>query len=153
MDSEPKIQEITDEEAEALQKKLDEKAMPSSSSTVPASGQVDEEENEEDKGKLKPNAGNGYDHEHYQWTQSLGEIELRIPMKATFPLKGSHVVCNITKRHFVCGLKGYPPILDGELADDIKPDSFTWVIEDRKIVVVTFEKVSFFEMQASSLHR
>uniref|UniRef100_A0AC35F9B2 CS domain-containing protein n=1 Tax=Panagrolaimus sp. PS1159 TaxID=55785 RepID=A0AC35F9B2_9BILA len=148
--SQPKIKEITDEEAEELQKKLacqqEQDSKPSASKPSPASvttppTENDEEENEEDKGKLKPNEGNGYDHEHYQWTQTLSEVEIRVPMKATFPLKGAHVVCTINKKHLVCGLKGNTPILDGELSEDIKPDSFTWVIEDhRKTVVITFEK-------------
>ncbi|KAE9554016.1 hypothetical protein FO519_002776 [Halicephalobus sp. NKZ332] len=135
--------EITEEEAEAFEKKKLEESKPKEEakpSISEASNADDEEEKEEDKGKLKPNSGNGYDHEHYQWTQTLAEIEMRVPMNATFPLKGSHIICTVNKRHLIVGLKGSPPILDGELAEEIKPDSFTWVIEDKKIVVITFEK-------------
>lgn len=140
--SQPKIQELTEEEAEAFEKKKLEKSKPKEESkpSVSEAPKNEEEESEEDKGKLKPNSGNGYDHENYQWTQTLAEIEMRVPMNATFPLKGSHIVCNVNKRHLVVGLKGSPPILDGQLPEDIKPDSFTWVIEDKKIVVITFEK-------------
>lgn len=36
----------------------------------------DGEEKEEDKGKIKPNAGNGCDFDDFKWTQTLQEIEV-----------------------------------------------------------------------------
>ena len=36
----------------------------------------DEEEDEKDKGKLKPNAGNGYNFPTYSWTQTLQDGEV-----------------------------------------------------------------------------
>ena len=39
------------------------------------------------------------------------------------------------------GLKGHPPIIDGELLKTLKVEECQWVIEDGKIVVAVMEKV------------
>lgn len=40
--------------------------------------------------------------------------------------------------------QGQEPIIDGSLRAAIKTESATWVLEDRKTIVLTLEKVSFF---------
>ncbi|ELT90035.1 hypothetical protein CAPTEDRAFT_225499 [Capitella teleta] len=147
----PAIQELTEEEAEKLQKELDNKKSGASEETPkevakeePKSDD-DEEEDEKDKGKMKPNAGNGADLPNYTWTQTLSELELRIPFKVSFPIKGKDLVVEISKRHLKVALKGHPPVIDGDTFNDIKVEETTWCIEDRKEVIVNIEKVNKME--------
>ncbi|KAE8737919.1 hypothetical protein FOCC_FOCC016613 [Frankliniella occidentalis] len=151
----PKVMELTDEEAEKLQKELDKKneAPTSSTSKTPAEGgdgdkTKDDDEEEEDpkeKGKLKPNAGNGCDMSNYRWTQTLSELELRVPVSAPFAIRSRDVVVNIQKKHLTIGLKGQPPIIDGDLPHEVKLEESTWLLEDNATVIVNIEKVNKME--------
>lgn len=145
------ITELTDEEAAKLQTEIDMKkdesgtssvknSEPSSSSTI--SEKIEEDEDESEKGKLKPNLGNGCDLEKYRWTQTLQDIELRVPLNINFRAKQRDLVVNFTKRHLTCGVKGQPPIIDDDLQHEIKIEESTWVIEDGKSLLFNFEKVN-----------
>ncbi|CAO1401167.1 unnamed protein product [Diamesa serratosioi] len=137
------ITELTDAEAEKMQQELDDKIKPKE--PVPAFEQVDEKDVEEtdeaEKGKIKPNNGNGCDLENYKWTQTLQEIELRVPFKAFSNLKSRDLVVVITKKALKVGLKGQPAVIDGQLHSEIKTDDSVWTI-DKNVVVITFEKIN-----------
>ncbi|XP_041354046.1 nuclear migration protein nudC-like [Gigantopelta aegis] len=152
---EPKIKELTDEEAEELQKQIHEesKITTQPAEEVEENGKAaednktseDEEEDEKDKGKLKPNVGNGADLENYSWTQTLGEIELNIPFNISFPIKSKDLIVEIHKKHIKAGLKGHPPVIDGDFEKDIKVEETTWIIQDRKSLLISIEKVNKME--------
>lgn len=160
---EPKIRELTDEEAEKMQKEIDaekhkegdassgeateaaasEGASGGSDEKAEDKDKEEEEEDEKDKGKLKPNAGNGADLPNYRWTQTLTEVEIHIPV--SIPVKGKDVVVDMQKRHLKVGLRGQPPIIDGETYNEIKVEESTWCLEDKQTILINIEKVNKLE--------
>jgi len=104
---------------------------------------TEEKEDEEDKGKLKPNAGNGGQTDLYSWTQILGELEAVIPIPPGTKSKQLDVV--IENKRLKVGLKGKPPIVEGEFHKQIKPADCTWHINDGKEVAITILKFNNME--------
>uniref|UniRef100_A0A8C5LJ58 Nuclear migration protein nudC n=1 Tax=Leptobrachium leishanense TaxID=445787 RepID=A0A8C5LJ58_9ANUR len=129
---EPRITELTDEEAEKLQKEIDKE-------------EDEDAEDEQDKGKLKPNSGNGADLPHYRWAQTLSEVDIAVPFPVSFRLKGKDVVVDIRRRRLTVGLKGQTPVLDGDLYNEVKVEDCSWLIEDGKVVTIHLEKINTME--------
>lgn len=143
------ITEVTDEEAEKIEREIaaeQEKKKAGKSADNDSGDQKsdkkgeDEEEDEDDKGKLKPNAGNGADLPNYKWTQTLSEVELRVPLP--MPLKARDCVVKINKKHLQVGIKGKDFIIDGELNGEIKVEDSAWILEDKKTLLINLEKIN-----------
>lgn len=140
-----RIVEVTDEQAEEFMKganvqeaKKDDENKASKSDETKKD--KDEEEDEDEKGKMKPNSGNGADLPNYKWTQTLEEIELRVPLPIA--VKSRDCVVQLEKKFLKLGLKGHPLIIDAELESDIKVEESAWVLEDKRTLVLNIEKIN-----------
>ncbi|XP_020816335.1 nuclear migration protein nudC [Drosophila serrata] len=150
-----KICDITDEEAAAIIKEEEDKKrqhLLDSASGEPAASnrddiskpieKVDDETEKSEVGKLQPNAGNGCNLDKYNWTQTLPEVELKIPFNVSFALRARDLVVNIGRKSLKVGLKGQEPFIDGELCGEVKQEECVWVLQDSKTVMITLEKIN-----------
>eukprot|EP01147_Barroeca_monosierra_P001553 gene1553-4701_t len=158
-----KIQELTDEQAAKLEEKLKKEdtktskpegnsapnadqpskdtksSVPVASATNPDdlsaedSGDEDGDGNKKPCGKLKPNSGNGANLANYSWIQTLQDIEVRIPLRVDFRVKGRDCVVDISKSKLSVGLKNQKPILEGTLYNEVHPDECTWLLDSNTI--------------------
>lgn len=137
------IYEVTDEEAASLQKEIDGKkegvSTKAAAVSKPLGDEAEDENDPKERDRLKPNAGNGCDLEKYRWTQTLSEVELKVPLDIT--VRPRDIIVKITKKTLFVGLKGQPPIIDGELCDEVKTEESMWVLQDGKTILINIEKL------------
>ena len=143
-ESTAKIQEITDEEAEKIKKTKDDDDTDADDDEVDLTKKDEEEDFDKlTPGTMKPNEGNGGEAEHYTWQQTLQDVDVRvrIPVGTT----SKQVICEFKKTKWVFGLKGQPPMIDGELYGEVQTDDCVWTMEDKTTVLVSFTKRSDME--------
>ena len=82
--------------------------------------------------------GNGGSTDRYVWTQQLSELNVTIPV----PLgtKTRDLVVDIKNKRLRVGIKGQPPIVDGELHKRVIVDDSFWTLEDAKEVCINLQK-------------
>ncbi|KAK1267541.1 Protein BOBBER 1 [Acorus gramineus] len=134
------------EKAEKLRKETEEaakKAAVAAAAAAEDSKKETEAESKEEGGAMAPNTGNGLDLENYSWTQTLQETTVVIPVPPG--TKSRNVSCEIKKNHLKVGLKGQPPIIDGDLYQSVKVDDCFWSIEDQKAISVLLTKQNQME--------
>jgi len=77
--------------------------------------------------------GNGGRTEHYVWTQTLSEVNVKFDLPEGTRAKNLTVDIGVTK--LKVGLKGQSPIVDGKLSKRVKLDDCFWTVEDGKLVL------------------
>ncbi|KAI5657682.1 hypothetical protein M9H77_26475 [Catharanthus roseus] len=105
--------------------------------------EVKEEGEGKENGSRVPNKANGLDLDKYSWGQSLQEVNVHIPVPPG--TKSRSIACEIKKDHLKVGLKGQPPIIDGELHKPVKVDDCFWSLEDQKSISVLLTKQNQME--------
>lgn len=108
---------------------------------------------EDDKGekkqsgtkRLKPNPGNGANLEHYSWTQTLKDVEIRLPLPPGVRAKGKDCLVEFSPLKIKVGLKGQAPILQGDLPKKVNLDECTWLLDSGTTIVIHLEKVNELE--------
>ncbi|KAI3471214.1 hypothetical protein Pfo_027877 [Paulownia fortunei] len=98
---------------------------------------------EEKNGRRAPNKGNGLDMDNYSWGQSLQEVNITVPVPPG--TKSRFISCEIKKNHLKVGLKGQPPVIDGELFQPVKVDDCFWSLEDQKSISILLTKQNQME--------
>ena len=91
---------------------------------------------------IQPNIGNGCDLPNYRWTQTLSEIDLRIPLPV--PAKSRDINVKFEKTHLTVGLKGQTPIIDGDLFAAVKLEECFWTLEGQTLCL-SLEKINKME--------
>ena len=82
---------------------------------------------------------NGDSCEKYDWSQSINEVTLQIPIPEGTTSKQMEIV--IKAKHLYVKIKGQDqPLIDGELQEKVKIDDSFWTVEDKKYINITFEK-------------
>ncbi|KAL2542220.1 Protein BOBBER 2 [Abeliophyllum distichum] len=102
-----------------------------------------ETKEEEKKGTRAPNKGNGLDMDNYSWGQSLQEVNITVPVPPG--TKSRFITCEIKKNYLKVGLKGQPPVIDGELFQPVKVEDCFWSLEDQKSISILLTKQNQME--------
>merc|ERR1712226_5827 len=132
--------EVTEEEAEKIEKEEAAKKQQAQEALSKLDTKDDDDDENADPNLLKPNAGNGANLEHYSWTQTLQEVEVRVPFpEIKGKLKGRDIDAKVTKNKLRVGLKNAPPVIEGELSETVKEEESMWTL-DNNVVIVSLEK-------------
>ncbi|GAA5828060.1 hypothetical protein JCM11251_005715 [Rhodosporidiobolus azoricus] len=76
----------------------------------------------------------------YRWRQTLNDVTVSVPVPPG--TKGRQLDVVIKKLYVKVGLKGQEPVLEGELAKEVRVDDSTWTLDDSREITLSLEKVN-----------
>ncbi|GAA5893174.1 hypothetical protein JCM6882_003904 [Rhodosporidiobolus microsporus] len=76
----------------------------------------------------------------YRWRQTLNDVTVSVPVPPG--TKGKQLDVVIKKLYVKVGLKGQPPVIEGELAKEVRVDDSTWTLDDSREITLSLEKVN-----------
>ncbi|XP_073118453.1 protein BOBBER 1-like [Henckelia pumila] len=138
-----KRKEVIAEGNDKVEKKVKEATPAPPPPAVEKEEKVVETKVEEGKGPRAPNKGNGLDMEKYSWGQSLQEVNITVPVPSG--TKSRFITCEIKKQYIKVGLKGQPPVIEGDLFHPVKVDDCFWSLEDQKSISILLTKQNQME--------
>lgn len=98
---------------------------------------------EEEEDPTPPPPGNGGSTDKYVWTQTLGDLNVVIPVPIGTKTKMLSV--DITNKRLKVGMKGQPPIIDGEFHKRVIVDDCFWTLEDGREISLSLQKENKME--------
>jgi hypothetical protein len=138
-----------DEDAEAYAKKLAAEQKKKQEEVAKKAKEVAEAPEDEDGQKPKgivPTAGNGYDYGHYSFSQTLQDVEVRVPLPQK-GVKGKMLKVDVGLESLSVSMAkpGAEPLVKGELYAKIKNEDTVWTIEDGCVLVLQLVKFNQME--------
>ncbi|CDJ68242.1 nuclear movement domain-containing protein, putative [Eimeria necatrix] len=144
LENRPKIEELTEDEEALYSQPADkgaEKSTQRNSSPAKTDQNAQQEEpaGSDDEQSTRRPEGNGGTTDKYRWTQTLESVDVYVPIGTG--VRAAQCSVKITGSRLTVGLKGQPPILDGEFSQKVHADDCMWTLEDQNTVHLSLEKV------------
>ncbi|QSL67007.1 hypothetical protein MERGE_001394 [Pneumocystis wakefieldiae] len=83
----------------------------------------------------------------YEWMQTLGEVEIHIPVPSG--TRGRDINVVLEKKSLKVTLKQQEPLIDGDLLKEIKLEESTWTLENQSAIIIHLEKINKMEWWSS----
>ncbi|KAL8452917.1 hypothetical protein Emag_002134 [Eimeria magna] len=141
LEDRPKVEELTEEEEAAFSGKQEAAGVGAEAASSAPGAKFEETKGDasEDEDTPPRPEGNGGTTDKYRWTQTLEAVDVYVPVGSG--VRASQCVVKITASKLCVGLKGQPPILDGEFSQRVHAEDCMWTLEDQNTIHLSLEKV------------
>lgn len=74
----------------------------------------------------------------HSWAQTAGEVSVSVPVPPG--TRGAACAVDISVKRLRVGLKGQPPLLEGELDGVVRPEESSWSLVDGQAIELSLQK-------------